>query len=45
MQVWYLFTVTHLNADRDSNNEMNAVLQTVFFISRLSTSLWKHRRL
>ena len=31
MQAWHLFTVTHLNMDRDSNNEMNAVLQIVFF--------------
>lgn len=44
MQAWYLLTVTQLNMDRDSNDEMNAVLQIEFFISRPGTSsLWKHR--
>lgn len=43
MQAWYLFTVTHLSTDRDSNKEMNAVLRIVFFISCLGTSLWKRR--
>lgn len=43
MQAWYLLTVTQLNMDRDSNDEMNAVLQIEFLISRPGTSLWKHR--
>lgn len=43
MQAQHLFTVTHLSVDRDSNTEVNAALQLVFFTSCLAASLWKHR--
>lgn len=41
MQARCLFPVTHLGADRDSNTEVNAALQLLFFTSCLAASLWK----